>query len=281
MKLYKTLMIILTLGFFVSCDPDKVDDIQQNDPSLFFSANSGTFFVAEGDENIYDVNLIISDAPSKNLSYEVEIDPSSSAMEGVDFEILNTSYFVESGKTRASIQVQGDVDAATTAGKELILNLVSLEDGRIANFRNKFTLLIKYGCPLAEGTFLGEYTVTQLTPGLEAAGGVPTFGDGTVLELTETSEFGRQFETVFYPDLGIGQPAATVMFELDCGEVKVPDDQNSNLACSGAALNIGSPDTNATFDETDDSTFTITFTEDSTSGCGEPQQTTVQLTKVQ
>ncbi|HIB37023.1 hypothetical protein [Mesonia sp.] len=279
-KFYKLTILLFSALLIVSCDADKVDDIDKNEPSIFFTQISETFFVEEGAENIYEVKLGLTGVYDENLAYDFEIDDASEASLGEDFQILDTDYVVESGQLITSFRIQANFEPASTEGKDVIFNLTSLENGMVQDYKTSFTLTLTKSCPL-EADFTGDYAVTQLTAALPAAG-VTTFGDGTIVTLSTdgtNNAFQRSFNAKFYPDLGFGNPFVDVIIELNCGNVIMVGEQSATGIGCGGSISIGPGEENSPFDAADDSVIVITYTEDDESNCGAPVQTTIQLTK--
>ena len=132
-------------------------------------------------------------------------------------------------------------------------------------------------CPVGEDQFVGTYVINDVTGGVFGT----VWGDGTVVELTigETSTQ-RVFEAVYLPQFAIGNGPRAFAFDLICEGVNVPAAQGSGLQCS-AGITFGPPVAAAsgTYDQFDDSSFTITFREDESDDCGGGADVTVRLTR--
>jgi hypothetical protein len=126
----------------------------------------------------------------------------------------------------------------------------------------------------ADGTFVGDYTVATTSEGQFG----PAF-DGTVTLVDEGNDV-RSF-VGDWNGFGIDQ---TWEFEFNpiCGTVTFVDNQDTGLGCGGPGIIHGSsPNASVIPDPTDDSSFTITYRENTSSGCGgEPTDVTITFTKI-
>lgn len=114
-----------------------------------------------------------------------------------------------------------------------------------------------------DGTFAGDYTVatTYSDPG----GFGPQF-DGPVT-VVDNGDGTRSFDGDWN---GFGLVNTwTFGFDATCGTVTFVDGQSTGLACPGGPLiTLGSSPQAGTIDPTDDSSFSVTFTENTLSSCG-------------
>lgn len=154
-KIYK-LLAVLSIGLFASCEFDQGDTpyLDNRDNNIFFIGESGALNVAEGVENVYTIN-VGSTAPAESLNYSIEVDEANSvAVEGLDFNILETVGSFDNGKVVSSIRISADFDVASTEGKTVVFNLVS-EDAQTSS--KQFSLDLVKLCPY-EGLDTTEYT---------------------------------------------------------------------------------------------------------------------------
>jgi hypothetical protein len=126
----------------------------------------------------------------------------------------------------------------------------------------------------ADGTFVGDYTVAT-TSGGEFG---PAF-DGTVTVVDEGN--GVRSFVGDWNGFGLDQ---TWEFEFNpiCGTVTFVDNQDTGLGCGGPGIIHGaSPNASVISDPTDDSSFTITYRENISGGCGgSPTDATITFTKI-
>lgn len=129
-------------------------------------------------------------------------------------------------------------------------------------------------CPVPEGAFTGTYDLSLANPGV-FSGGAFTEGNVEISALNETS---RSIATTNYPQFG--GFARTFVFDLICGGIIVPE-QDQSLECTAGTPLIYSPsETTTSYDPFDDSELTIIFDEDTQGTCGGPVTVTFSLTKV-
>jgi len=174
----------------------------------------------------------------------------------------------------------------------LVLNLT---DGRVFSdfnaggiitggfFASPFLYSTPVVCPVNEGTFVGDYLVTQPVPGIYGFDTFDEFGDGVILTLAEPDEDGvgttvvtaeitleatqRAFDGVYIPAAGVGQAARTFVLDFICGEVSLTAGQATGLQCS-SGITLGPPDGEfGMYDFLDDTTFVVNLTDDESSDC--------------
>ncbi|PQB05403.1 hypothetical protein [Aureitalea marina] len=146
-------------------------------------------------------------------------------------------------------------------------------------FNSPFQYTTPVVCPVLAEEFVGDYTVVNNSAGVL---GFNVFEEGgtVTLVLGETS-VERQFDFIFLPDAGVGQPADTFILNFVCNATVVPAGQSTNLTCGGG-LTIGPAPSGdqGSYTTGDDSVFSIIFTDNSGSDCGEgPKDVTATFTK--
>ena len=126
----------------------------------------------------------------------------------------------------------------------------------------------------ADGTFVGPYTVTTTTEG--------QFGSAFegIVTLTDEGKGIRSFEGDWN---GFGQ-VNKWQFEFNpaCGTVTFSDNQDTGLGCgSPNIIHGGSLNATTIADPTDDSSLSVTFTENTLLACsGAPTTVTIEFTKI-
>jgi hypothetical protein len=134
--------------------------------------------------------------------------------------------------------------------------------------------------PGIDSLYLGSYTVTQVGTGVL---GFSVWEVGTVIEITlDGSPTQRMFEIKYLPEAGVSNPPTDFSFVLNSGEVIIPPNQNTGIACPPNALLYGPAPTGetATYNTTDDTEITLIFTDNQDSACEEgPTVVTATLTK--
>ncbi|HIP47394.1 MAG TPA: hypothetical protein EYG92_00295 [Lutibacter sp.] len=275
--IYKIITVIVLLASFASCDNKlESNDYYMADRAAFiqFQQNEDNFLIKEDIENVYDVKVRITGMQDNDATYAVTIDPASTAVEGVDFDIAGLSSSISAGNLFDAIQVTGYYDAASLEGKSLILNIES-NDVHIGVI-NKFELTLMKFCPI-EADFTGTYVISKVSGGLDGFFEfTPIWGDGTQVDITVgDTETERAFSASYYPALG-SFPASDLKFSLICGNT-IMSEHLSSVSCDGGVTPLGvAPSTtgNATYSFDDDTTFNIIFTENQLGACGEVAVTT-------
>lgn len=284
MKNIFKLFFLFTVALFVSCTGSDDDTSFLNgraSVAYFVPGVSGTLFVREDSPSVFNVAVGVSEAKNYDRTFTVAVDENlSTAVEGGDYEALATSFVVPAGSIVGYVPVTGIFDGATLTGSALRLNLVEVQDSSLGA-RTTFTLTIVRLCPL-EAAFTGNYVMSQLTPGLPAAGGAPAFAAGGTFALSVGSnELERKFTAKAYPAAGLANPATVFTFSLACGQSTAVGTYATGIGCTaGNPIVFTAGNSPASFDAADDSVIDVTFTEDTNGSCGVPQQTTIRLTKV-
>jgi hypothetical protein len=185
-------------------------------------------------------------------------------------------------------------DDQTFGGDSFTTRLaLNLTDGRVFStdnaggiitggfFNSPFQYITPVVCPVGEEEFVGDYTITNDTTGVL---GFNVFAEGATVTLyipEEATSVDRAFDYQYLPDAGVGQDPVDFEIQFVCNNVIVPDGQNTGLQCS-SGLTVGpAPDGSfGSYTTGDDSTFTIRFTDNTGSDCGEgPLNVQATLTK--
>lgn len=144
-------------------------------------------------------------------------------------------------------------------------------------FNSPFSYPISVVCSGDEGFLVGDYNIVSE---VSSIGGVPLFSESTVT-VTAVSDIRREIQVTYLGDLAVGNGPVPFQFDLVCSTVVVPENQASGLACSGnIAFGPAGGLDNAKFDINDDSSITVTLSEDESSGCGGPAIISFTLTKI-
>jgi len=276
--LYKLIIFFFILSF-TGCVPDKGDTDYLNNRTIniFFSDDSANLLIEENVISKYTVVVGATTTVSNAASYSISVDPSSTAVEGIDFTISNASYTFDKGKIVSTFDVVGDFDNASIDGKTAVFNLSSSDETIEVQGQAQFTLnLIKF-CPFGAGeTFTGSYQLSTVDLGIFDT---PTFTDGVVTVSLGATQTDRVFSVKPYPAFG-SFPAMTFKFSLICGNVIVPGGQATNVGC-GSSTTLGPRAEVGNYDPDDDSVFTIKLADDEGgASCGGEAAATIMLTKI-
>ena len=163
--LYKLFTLLIVTSVLVSCNRDQGDTDYLNDreTTIFFSASAATLFVQEGEPNIVEIAVGATAVASTDIPFSISVDPASTAVEGVDFNILGSSTSFSNGNIISTFRVQGDFENAEIDGKVAILNLTSNDVSVSAS--NQFTLELFKFCPF-DGLDTTSYTASVSVPDL-------------------------------------------------------------------------------------------------------------------
>jgi hypothetical protein len=279
------LLFIATLLVFVSCD-SKDDDTSYLDDrqavAYFAPVNSGTLLVEEGASRFYDVKVGVSEARSFARTYTIEIDPTSEAVNGVDYTLVSTTFEIPANSVVGSFRlVSGDYDSSTLTGKNVKFKLIELEDNTlILNTRSVFTLNVVRFCPIPDEYMSGEYAVADVTATVGPGNGTQNFAAGTVTIMSDPDDpTARVFETPVLP--AFNAEIETVVLNLSCGNLKFSE-VNPGLFCTAGVNYLFVDDLEAgnMYDLADDSVFVIQYIEDPNGSCGGPFMSSFSLTKL-
>jgi len=195
MKYFKSIFYLLTISLaLTSCDRDLIEtDIDSIPNTLFFLDDGGILQVEEGELNQFDIDINATALPSTNVPYSITIDEdNSTAIEGVDFDIVTNNLVLPSGQIATQYSIVGDFKNASTNGKMVVFNLSSAE-AKIGN-TNQFTLQLFKSCPF-EGLNTTSYDVDVFAFDDQAPSHSVTLVPvaGTDNQWTVTSSWGPDF----------------------------------------------------------------------------------------
>jgi len=319
-KIVRNILGIASIFIIGACeDSDEVfDQITGNETrgAVLRTSNLISNELPIGDDSaIFEVELEVQDQENGTLVDNVEIyvgfndntdevGPGTNVAEQLYATVNNSEFTVgEFGLPRFTVSITlndmlsfvGRNSSDITGGDNFPIRFaLNLTDGRRytntdnsgtltgAFFSSPFLYTPTVVCPIAEDAFVGSYVVNT-DPGSGPGGGAPIWDADLAVELVigETSTQ-RVLEATYLPTLNIGNGPAELAFDLVCGEIVVPGDQASGLACAGNPINWGPPlsSANGSYDVADDSTFTVVFNEDEDNGCGGGPDVTATLVKM-
>ena len=251
-----------------SCNRDVADINFNNIPNtLYFASDSGTLLVEDGASNMFNVPVSATAVASSDTPYTMSIDPSSTAVEGVDFEITTTNTVLPTGDIVTSYSIVADFDNAATAGKTVVFNLTS-DASQVAD-SDQYTLSLIKLCPI-NAPFTGTYTLSTVSVGIFDS---PTFGDGVY----EVSVGATPTDRVFTALGSFGD--VEFKFSLICGNVVVPTLQETGVGCGGSTT-LGPAATFGQFDGDDDTVIQVIYIDDEASQCVDAVTAEFTLTKM-
>lgn len=220
MTMKKIIYAFLMLAFLVSCESEDhgVDVNNLNGPDIAYFTNgiSSSYFVTP-DADPASIQVGATSISSSDRVYTLEVDPSSTAQAGVDFEFVNNTVTIPAGEYFGSALVQGIFEGTTASGSNLVINLV----GEGAMVGAQYTMSIFQLCV---SDLAGMYSVTT-TYGYHDF--LPSYSTNTMdIEIVEISDglyevfdfSGGLYSSGPYSSAyGTGDTSFTVQFTENCG----------------------------------------------------------------
>ncbi|MGG5487904.1 hypothetical protein [Gaetbulibacter sp. PBL-D1] len=286
-KILKISLVLLTFIGFVSCDSTDDDTSYLNDRTpvaYFVPGNSGTLLVEEGVTRNAQITVGVSESRPYDRSFTVSIDPTSSAIEGEDFLLPNTTFQIPANSLVGSFNVtSGDYEASSLSGKTVKINLVEVEDTSVIGPRITYSLVVIRYCPIPETYMVGEYAISDVAATVGPGNGTENFSSSTVtISTSATDPTARVFSASVLP--AFNSEIETVTLYLSCGSFSMSD-VLPGLSCQPGGANPAyifstDPDNISTYDLDDDQSFVISYIEDPDSSCGGPFESSFSLTKL-
>lgn len=274
-KIFKTFIFACTVALLsVSCDSD--ENLHSYTGPLHTYFNSSTYSVnaIDNDNNTVTIVVLATTASSNDRQITLSVDPASTAVLGVDFNVANT-VTIPANSYRGSVVLTSLFTENTLAGAKAILDIT---DPTVAQFKNKTVVNLKHRSCLDIGTlFTGTYTLEHVAGdnGFAATNGEPF--RASVVTLVDNGTNSRTFDVPYL------LPTAIATFELsfDCSYITIQD-TNTGVGCGDTIMAINPPaGSEGTYLPTDDSEFYFTFMEeiDPTCPVAYSTMTTYKLTK--
>lgn len=146
-KIYNLLLVLSLVVLATSCERDQGDTDYLNDRTntVFFNNTSASLFVEEGGENVVTVSVSSTALAENQIDYWIEVDPSSTAQKGVDYNITSSTSVIEQGTLISTFTITADFSNASLDGKTAVFNLLS--DEAAVGADNQFELTLTKSCP--------------------------------------------------------------------------------------------------------------------------------------
>ena len=191
-KIFTLLFVSVVL---ISCQRDQGDTDYLNDRgnTIFFAKSSAILFVEDGAPNTIEIAVGATALASGEIPYTITLDPTSTAQEGVDFTILNSTTSLINGNIISKLRIKGNFENALVDGKTAIFNLSASGDIEVSD-NNQFTLELFKLCPFT-GLNTSNYTASVTAFDAEAPSYVLTLDPvpGTDNQWTVYSGWGPTF----------------------------------------------------------------------------------------
>ena len=194
-NIYKIITLLFVSIVLVSCQRDQGDTDYLNDRgnTIFFAKSSAILFVEDGAPNTIEIAVGATALASGEVPYNITLDPASTAVEGVDFTILNSTTSLINGNIISKLRIKGNFENALVEGKTAIFNLSASGDVEVSD-NNQFTLELFKLCPFT-GLNTSNYTASVTAFDAEAPSYVLTLDPvpGTDNQWTVYSGWGPTF----------------------------------------------------------------------------------------
>ena len=184
---------------------------------------------------------------------------------------LPASVVIPADQYTAKFKVMGTDVGLSTSPNTIEVKLESYDGGVVST--SNHTISIFKICPIPSTAFVGKYLIEQTSALVDG----PSLSSGTVVDLVRVDENTRKFQTENYPNFCSGT-FMDFSFKLVCGKIIV-NTADTTCRCTSVTDWFTAGSTPTSYDLSDDSVFSITFTDDSQSDCNPPVQTTYKFTK--
>ncbi len=166
---YRIILIAVLSSFMFSSCLVEDDELDFGDSPVLvqFENSAVTANFIKDDQNpetfTYDIPVVLIGGKNQPISRPVDVtvsvDPSSTATEGVEYNLLTKSVTIPAGETSASIQIEvpsGNLDPFDP--KTLVLDITSSSETVSEN--SKTSVDLQAACPFDITTFYGTYDAT-------------------------------------------------------------------------------------------------------------------------
>lgn len=161
MKKFKILSLLLLSIVFVNCSTDNGQKAYGGDNAVFFSKGATQKVTLDGVSDDVTATIEVAAVVPSNSSYQVQLvfdAENSTAVQGVDFEIVNDVVTIEAGALTGAFQVKYFQAEGVSEGKTAVFTLQSSTVDS-AVFKNKVTVSIALSCQVDLATFPLTYDV--------------------------------------------------------------------------------------------------------------------------
>ena len=282
MKNIIKLSLILTIVFgFTSCDSKDDDTSFLNDrqsASYFVPGSSANLLVEEFTTPTFDIFVGVSESKPFARSFTYSVDPSSTAVQGVDYTLSSTLSVPANSIVGSIVVTPGGYETTSLSGKTVKVVLNDVE-GTILGNRDEFTLTIFRSCPVAEDYLVGTFMMQQIS-GSAPFGIGEAFGGDQMVEVFAKPNNVRSFNYLYAP--GAFDSNYFMDLELICGNIFVSgtiQDGFGTLGCGNGSIGQATGDVTGSYDPLDDSEVTVNISDfEPDSGCtGELYQAVIKL----
>ncbi|MEA3503660.1 MAG: hypothetical protein U9R32_00470 [Bacteroidota bacterium] len=154
-------LLFATALLFNACEEDS-SDFEYNGEALvsFAVETQGIYYVTDAEGNADTIKAYINKPASKDLTFSVIVDESSTAVEGTDFNLESNTITIKKGEVEGIIVVKGIYSALPDCATKVV-NLKLTSDA--AEYDNIYSLSLNKFFPFVITDFEGSFTVNDDT----------------------------------------------------------------------------------------------------------------------
>lgn len=134
-------------ALFTGCEENDESYMDNRAVIVAMNESSSVIFATAEGLNTYTLKINTSQELKSDVVFNLEVDETSTATEGVDFSFSESSITVAAGSFSGSIDIVADFDNSSFDGKLLKINLVA-PDGIFSSSVNSTDINIVKSCPL-------------------------------------------------------------------------------------------------------------------------------------
>lgn len=270
MKKILILFLIATSMFFTSCKETEGKIYDGSQSLAYFETTSANLPVILDGTGEVVVKVGVSTLSNEDRSIQISIDEQNTNAPNASFSFPNT-VVIPANEYTADFTVNGVDAGLSTTPNTIQLKLSSYEGGIVSS--EKVSLSIYTICPIPDDFMVGQYLIEQISPLVDG----PSLSSGTIVDVLRVDATSRKFSTENYPNYCSGT-FMDFSFKLECGKLIV-NTMDTTCRCNSVDNWFTAATTPTEYDLSDDSSFELTFTDDSQSDCSSPVQTTYKFTK--
>lgn len=157
---YKINALLALLVLLGACANNDIE--LYNGPSQAHFIEIGSNVLVDDTNPVFTIEIGLTKAVESDRTFNIMIDSDvSSALEGVNFELLTSTVNIAAGQVKGEVQVKGLFEAAEAEGALLRLYLHAENTNNLAGFRNNYDLMLFKQCDFDRDAFIGRYTVHE------------------------------------------------------------------------------------------------------------------------
>ena len=281
MKNIKFLFLAVLTLIFTACDDDSEfgSGIQDSDPTIISlnQTNSSVFLLLN--ESV-ELNFSLNASRLADTDRTIILELNEATSLSPDAFNIPSQVTIPANEYSANFSVTISEIQGIPSMDNLILDIQESSEYQISTLFPNLNINVNVVCPVDDNEFVGQYELTNITP--VDFGNL--YAEGQIVNITAGEVLGeRMFDAVVLEDLGVGQAATTLIFNLVCDSVILPPNQPTNLQCGGS-LDLGPPigDVLGSYTTGDDSVFDIIigYNEPGTATCATASDAVIRLTRI-